>query len=199
MMLLGVYVSRREESRAAIFFKPDGVKRRTRIARMWEHERWDLVFVPACIVVPWQRRPEQRELWRLVVRLAEADQGVAPVIVTPAIPRGDPRRCVTKRDLAKCGMHKAKVLHHDRCREGELWQKMTIRQRVCSRAVPEAEVQRPEAREEMYVSEPKVRLTGPPARPAPTCQEGGSSGSGSGANEVHAHEHVSKRGEFAES
>ena len=113
MMLLGVYVSRREESRAAIFFKPDGVKRRTRIARMSEHERWDLVSVPACIGFPWQRRPEQRELWRLVVRLAESDQGVAPVIVTPAIPRVDPRRCVTKRDLAKCGMRNEKVLHDD--------------------------------------------------------------------------------------
>ena len=67
---------------------------------------------------------------------AEADQGVAPVIVMPAAPRTDRRRYVTKRDLVKygytdecqactqlaSGMHNAKVPHDDRCRDriGEL-------------------------------------------------------------------------------
>ena len=60
-----------------------------------------------------------------------------------------------------------KVPHDDRCRDrtGELM-------------VPEADVQHPEAREEMDVSEPTVRVDVPAARPAPTYQEGGSSGSG---------------------
>ena len=34
---------------------------------------------------------------------AEADQGVAPVIVVPAVPKTDRRRYVTKRDLVKYG------------------------------------------------------------------------------------------------
>ena len=67
---------------------------------------------------------------------SEADQGVAPVFVMPAVPRVDRRRYVTKRDLVmywytdKCqactqlasGMHNAKVPHDDRCRDriGEL-------------------------------------------------------------------------------
>ena len=67
---------------------------------------------------------------------AEADQGVAPVIVMPAVPKVDRRRYVTKRDLVKygytdecqactqlaSGMHNARVPHDDRCRDriGEL-------------------------------------------------------------------------------
>ena len=67
---------------------------------------------------------------------AEAEQGVAPLIVMPVVPRVDRRRYVTKRDLVKyghtdgcqactqlaSGMHNAKVPHDDRCRDriGEL-------------------------------------------------------------------------------
>ena len=108
-----------------------------RIARILEHDRWDRVFsVVTCVGVPWQLRPDQRSLVRLVVPEAEADQGVAPVIVMPAAQRTDRRRYVTKRDLVKygytdecqacmhleSGMHNAKVLHDDRCRDriGEL-------------------------------------------------------------------------------
>ena len=43
-MLRGVNVGRHERSGAAIFLAPDGVKRRRRIARPMEHERWDRVF-----------------------------------------------------------------------------------------------------------------------------------------------------------
>ena len=73
---------------------------------------------------------------RPAVPEAEADQGVALVIVMPAVPRVDRRRYVTKRDLVKygytdecqactqfaSGMHNAKVPHDDRCRDriGEL-------------------------------------------------------------------------------
>ena len=135
-MLRGVYVRHHERSGAAIFLTPDGVKRGTRIARMLEHERWDRVFSVTCIGVPWQLRPVQRNLARPVVPEAEADQGVAPVMVTLAASRTDRRRYVTKRDLVKygysdecqactqlaSGMHNAKVPHDDRCRDriGEL-------------------------------------------------------------------------------
>ena len=85
---------------------------------MLEHERWDRLFSATCIGVPWQLRPDQRNLARLVVPEAQADQGVAPVIVTPAAPRTDRRRCVMKRDLVKFGytdqmssMHAVGVRH----------------------------------------------------------------------------------------
>ena len=89
-MLRGVHVGHHERSDAAIFLTPDGVKKGTRIARMLEHERWQL-------------RPDQRNLVRPVVLVAEADQGVANVIVMPAVPKIDRRRYVTKRDLVKYG------------------------------------------------------------------------------------------------
>ena len=97
---------------------------------MMEHERWDRVFSATCVGVPWQLRPDQRR------PEAEAEQGVAPVIVMPAVPKTDRRRYVTKRDLVKygctdechactqlaSGMDNAKVPHDDRCRDriGEL-------------------------------------------------------------------------------
>ena len=102
-LLRGVYVGHHERSGAAIFLTPDGVKRGTRIARMMEHERWDRVFSATCVGVPWQLRPDQRNLVRPVVPEAEAEQGVAPVIVMPAVPKVDRRRYVTKRDLVKYG------------------------------------------------------------------------------------------------
>ena len=93
-------------------------------------------FSAPCIGVPLQLRPDQRNLARLVVLVAEAVQRVAPVIMMPAVPKTDRRRYVTKRDLLKygytdecqtctqltSGMHNAKVLHDDKCRDrlGEL-------------------------------------------------------------------------------
>ena len=88
------------------------------------------MFSATCIGVPWQLRPGQRNLARLVVPEAEADQGVALVIVMLTVPKTDQKRYVTKRDLVKCGctdesqactqlasgMHNAKVPHDDRCR-----------------------------------------------------------------------------------
>ena len=100
-MLRGVYVGHHERSGAAIFLTPDGVQRGTRIARMLEHERWDRVFSATCVGVPWQLSPDQRNLVRPVVPEEEADHGVAPVVVMPAVPKTDRRRYVTKRDLVK--------------------------------------------------------------------------------------------------
>ena len=154
-----------------------GVKRGTRIARMMEHERWDRVFSATCVGVPWQLRPDQRNLLRPVVPEAEADQGVAPVIVMPAVPKVDRRRYVTKRDLVKygytvecqactqlaSGMRNAKVPHDHRCRDriGELIgddddQRQV--ERVTSRTAVEAEneIPCPEAGEEVDVGEPTV-------------------------------------------
>ena len=71
-MLRGVYVGHHERSGAATFLTPDGVKRRTRIAIMLEHERWDRVFSASCIGVPWQLRLDQRNLARPLVPVAEA-------------------------------------------------------------------------------------------------------------------------------
>ena len=80
---------------------------------MLEHERWDRVFSATRIKVPWQLRTEQRKLLRLVVLVAEADQGVATLIV---IPLGR-RRYATKRDVVKY-----QGSHDDRCpdRSGEV-------------------------------------------------------------------------------
>ena len=104
---------------------------------------------------------------------AEADQGVAPVVVMPAVPRVDRRRYVTKRDLVKygytgrmssmhavgVGTHDAKVPHDDRCRDriGELMAEDDD-QRQVERVSGAAEVKipRPEAGEEMDVGEPTV-------------------------------------------
>ena len=72
-MLRGFYVGHHERSVAAIFLTPGGVKMGTRIAIMLEHERWDRVFSATCIGVPWQLRPDQRNLARPVVLVAEAD------------------------------------------------------------------------------------------------------------------------------
>ena len=90
-LLRGVYVGHHERSGAEIFFTPDGVKRGTRIARMMEHERWDCVFSATCVGVPWQLRPDQRNLVRPVVPEAQAEQGVATVIVMPAVRKVDRR------------------------------------------------------------------------------------------------------------
>ena len=97
---------------------------------------------------------------------AEADQGVAPVIVMPAVPKTDRRRYVTTRDLVKCGwadecqactplavgMHNAKVPYDDRCRYriGELMagdddQRQV--ERMMSRTISEVETRCPEAGE----------------------------------------------------
>ena len=201
--LRGVHVDHHEMSVVATFLTPDGVKRGTIIARMLEHKRWDREFSATCIGVPWQLLPGQRKLLRPVVLVAEADQGVAAVIVMPAVLRVDPKRYVTKRDLAKyrytdecqgctqlaSGMHNAKVSHDDRCRDriGELTVEDDDRRqgdRVSSRGVPEAEVPRPDTGNEMDVSEQTIRVNGPLLRATPTHPECGSSGSGSAADDV---------------
>ena len=64
-MLRDVYVGHHERSGAAIFLTLDGVKRRTRIAIMLEHEGWDRVFSATCIGVLWNLRPDQWNLARL--------------------------------------------------------------------------------------------------------------------------------------
>ena len=172
-----VSVGHNEGSGAAIFLTPDGVKRGTKMAIMMEHERWDRVFSATCVGVPWQLRPDQRNLVRPVVPEAEAEQGVAPVIVIPAVPKVDRRRYVTKRDLVKYGytdecqactqlasdMHNANVPHDDRCRDriGELMTSDDDQrqvERVTSRAAVEVEneIQCPEAGEEVDVGEPTV-------------------------------------------
>ena len=143
----------------------------------------------------------------------------------PAVPRVDRRRYATKRDLAKygftdncqactqlaAGRHNAKVLHDDRCRDriGELMARdddQRSGERVSSRTVPEVEIPRPEAGEEMNVGEPTVRVTGPVEdQPVPTVQVGGSSssgtraGSGSRANESDTDDRETKRVRFTES
>ena len=191
-----------------------------------EHERWDRVFSATCFGVPWQLRPDQRNLVRLVVPEAEAEQGVAPVIVMPVVPRVDRRRYVTKRDLVKygytdecqactqlaSGMHNAKVPHDDRCRDriGELMA-----------GDVENEIPCPESGEEVDVGEPSVQPRsvdeGQPRpetqsvprpveeQPIPTVRVGGSSGSGtrsgvgSRASETNTDDREAKRVRFTES
>ena len=69
----------------------------------------------------------------------------------------------TTRRFLRCRNRTGEVMaEDDDQREGE---------QVSSRAVPEVEVPRPEAGEEMDVSEPTVRVDVPPTRPAPTHQE----------------------------
>ena len=167
-----------ERSGAAIFLTPGGVKRATRIARMLEHERWDRVFSATCVGVPWQLRPDQRNLVRFVVSEAEAEQGVALVIVMPVVPRVDWRRYVTKKDLVKngytdqcqactqlaSGMHNAKVPDDDRCRDriGVLMasnddQRQVERMMSRTTVDVENEIPCPETGEEVDVGEPSVQ------------------------------------------
>ena len=151
-------------------------------------------------------RPDQRSLVRPVVPAAEAEQGVAHVIVMPAVPNTDRRRYVTKEDLVKLGytdecqpctqlvsgMHNAKVLHDDRCRDriGELMAEDDDQrqvERVTARTVSEVEIPCPEAREEMDVGEPSVQpqsvheedqpqpVPKSASQPVPTVRVGGSS------------------------
>ena len=158
---------------------------------MLEHERWGRVFSVSCIGVPWQLRPDQRNLARLVVPEAEADQGVAPVIVMPAVPKTDRRRYLTKRDLVKygytdecqactqlaSGMHNAKVPHDDRCRDrigGLMAENDDQKQveRVSGPVHPEVEI----PREPTVVEDQQ-----PVQKPVPTVRVGGSLSSGTRA------------------
>ena len=224
-LLRGVYVGHHERPGAAIFLTPDGVKRGTRIARVLEHERWDRLFSVTCIGIPWQLRPDQRNLARPVVPEAEADQGVAPVIVMPAVPKTDRRRYVTKKDLVKygytdecracsqlaSGMHNAKVPHDDRCRDrfGELMAEDDDQrqvERVSGTVHPKIEIPRPAAGEDMDVGEPTVVEDQQPVQqPNPTFRVGGSSSSGtrsgsrSRASETNTDDREAKRVRVAES
>ena len=139
-------------------------------------------------------------LLRLVVLVAEADQGVAPVIVMPAVPSVDRWRYVTKRDLTmygytdECesctplaaGMHNAKVPHDDRCRDrvGEL--RGTVSQCLCEQS------QRLKSRRRsVWMYHRPDQLS--------TYQKSGPSGPGSKEDEMHTVERDSKRVQFAES
>ena len=200
-------------------------ERGTRIARMLEHERWDRVFSATCIGVPWQLRQDQTESGEICRTCGRGRSRCCTVIVMPAVPKTDRRRYVTKRDLVKygytdecqactqlaSGMHNAKVPHDDRCRDriGELMagdddQRQV--ERVSSRTVPEVEIPRLEAGEEMGVGEPTIRVAGPVEdQPVPTVRVGGSSssgtraGSGSRANETNTDDRETKRVRFTES
>ena len=145
---------------------------------------------------------------RPVVPEAEAEQGVALVIVMPAVPKVDRRRYVTKRDFVKygysdecqactqlaSGMHIAKVPHDDRCRHhidklmaGDDDQRQV--ERVTSRAAVEVEneISCPEAGEGVDVGEPTVvddqrsdprSASQSVSQPVPIVRVGGSSSSG---------------------
>ena len=151
----------------------------------------------------------------------------------PAVPRVDRRRYVTKRDLVKCGctdecqactqlasgMHNAKVLHDDRCRDriGELMAEDDDQrqvERVSVSVHAEVEIPRPEAGEEVDVGESTVRVAGSEPRsvprpveeqPVPTVRVGESSGSGtrsgvaSRASETNTDDREAKRVRVAES
>ena len=226
-LLRGIYVGHHERSGASIFLTLDGVKRGTRIARMMECERWDRVFSATCVGVPWQVRQDQRNLVRRVVPEAEAEQGVAPVIVMPAVPKTDGRRYVTSTQLAS-GMHNAKVPHDDRCRDriGELMagdddQRQIERMTSRTTVEVENEIPCPEAGEEVDVGEPSVQPRSvdedqprPETKsfprpveeqPIPTVRVGGSSGSrirsgvGSTASETNTDDREVKRVRFTES
>ena len=104
------------------------------------------------------------------------------------------------------GMHNAKVPHDDRCRDriGELMAEDDDQRRVeraSSRAVPEVELPRLEAGEEMDVGEPTVRVVAPEEdQPVPTLRVGGSSSSGTRAGSgSRANEANTKRVRFTES
>ena len=165
------------------------------------------VFSVTCVGVPWQLRPDQRKLSRLVVLVAAADQGVAPVIVMPVVPRVDRRRFVTKRDLVtygctdECqacaqlaaGMHNAKFFTTT---DAEIASASSRRKTMIRDTVSEfghEQSQRLKSR----VGKPERRCVD--VQPGPTHQEGGSSGSGSRANKMNTDERESKRAKLAES
>ena len=126
-----------------------------------------------------------------------------------AIPRNDRRRYVTKRDLVKCGytdecractelstdMHNAQVLHDDRCRDcgahGGRSRSETSRASLVTNSLRGRS-----CAFRIDVSESTVDVDVPPARPAPTYQEGGSSGSR--ANEINTDHLYLQRVKFAE-
>ena len=210
-----------ERSGAAIFLTPDGVKRRTRIARMLEHERWDRVFSATCIGVRWQWKPDQRNLARPVVPEAEADQGVALVIVMLAASSTDRRRCVTKRDLVKygdtdecqactqlaSGMHNAKGPHDHRCRDriGELRQRTMTRDKLSVRpGLFKPRVRKPEKRWTM-ANRRSRKINNQFSSQFPQFEWGGSSSSGtrsrvgSRASETNTDDRETKSVRFTES
>ena len=107
------------------------------------------------------------------------------------------------------GMHNAKVLHDDRCRDriGELMAEDDDQrqvERMSGTVHPEVEIPRGGAVEEMDVGEPMV-LAAAEDPPVPTVRVGGSSssgtraGSGSRANEANTGNRETKRVRFTES
>ena len=74
-LLRGVYVGHHERSGAAIFLTPDACEKSERELREWWNTRDGIACSDAtCVGVPWQLRPDQRNLVRPG---AEAEQGVA--------------------------------------------------------------------------------------------------------------------------
>ena len=75
---------------------------------------------------------------RPVVPEAQAEQGVAPAIVMLVVPRVDPRRYVTKRDLVKyarnwreaCTMRRFLTMTDAETALASSWQVMTIRDKL---------------------------------------------------------------------
>ena len=139
---------------------------------MMEHERWDRVFSATCVGVPWQLRPDQRNLVRPDVRHEERSREI-----------------------------NAKVPHDDRCRDriDELMssdddQRQVERMTSRTTVDVENEIPCPETGEEVDVGEPSVqprsvdedqpRLETQSVprpveeQPIPTVRVGGSSGSG---------------------
>ena len=143
----------------------------------------------------WQLRPDQRSLVRPVVPAAEAEQGVAPVIVMPAVPKTDRRRYVTKKNLVKyeytgecqactqlaSGMHQCAGSSRRQIALASSWRVVQV-ERVTARTVS---TPRLEAGEEMDVCEPSVQPQQPVpqsvSQPFPIVRVGGSSSSGTRA------------------
>ena len=86
-LLRGVYVGHHERSGAAIFLTPAGVKRGTTIARGdGTREMGSRVQCNVCWS-SWASESGPTESGETCVPEAEAEQGVAPVIVLPAVPK----------------------------------------------------------------------------------------------------------------
>ena len=171
-MLRDVHGGHHDRSGSAIFLTPVEMKRETIIARLGARE---MGFRVQCNV------------FRSSLAEAVADQGVAPVIVMPAVPETEWRRYVTKRDLVQHGYtdecqacaQLASGMHNSRS-HWRTHQKTMIRDKrneCLGLFVQRLEFPRPKAGEEMDVGERKVDLPQPVQQPVPTVRVGGSSSS----------------------
>ena len=196
-MLCGVYVRNHERSGAAIFLTPDGVSTTDGLRVQCHMCR---SFMAA--------ETRSAELGKACCTCGRGRSTCCACDRDPCCSENDRRRYVTKRDLAKygytdeclactqlsSGMHNAKVLHDERCRDriGELTEDDDQRQveRVSGNVRSEVEIPRLEAGEEMDVGEPLVGITQSVPQPVPTVRVGGASSSGtrsgSRANETNS-------------